>query len=176
MASLLLALCVVADVAAVDAQTGWAHFVSPAGFTVSYPASWRQLAGASGTGITIMSSRAFAEGVGIAHGEAMISVIERNDSTHIGLDALVQRDRGDDSVLVQRRLAAPRGSTGSCRQLTEVVLRSEMGPDTYEIDTDLYCEVHGRIFRISLRNWEDDKHQAGYQSTARRVAWSLRIP
>jgi hypothetical protein len=155
-------------------QDGWKQFTSAAGFSVMYPAKWRRI-GISEDRLDIVSSEGHQEGVVIQQGEAEIIVRERPEAMTSTLAELTALDSRSDSVLSRRELPGQGAHGESCRVLTEVVTKFEIGPGTYNIGTSLYCELRGRKFTTDVRNWEGDKRQPEYQRIALRMAQSLRI-
>ena len=152
-------------------QGTWTTFVSSSGYAVSYPGAWHRI-GTSPDRLDIVSSTQHAEGVVIAPGEAEIVVLERTPAAGAAVSDVIARDVLGDSVLSRRELPH-RGRP--CDVLTEVVSRSQVGPDTYERDTEFYCALAGHIFTTTLRSWPDDRRQDYYRRLAEQVAASLHL-
>jgi len=155
-------------------QGGWNKFQSSTAFSAMYPATWRPI-GLSTDRLDILSSADHAKGVVIARGEAEIIVIELRDSMGATLPQLIDLNIAGDSVLSRRNLLGEAGDASGCGALTEVVSTWMVGPATHEMHTGFYCELQGRTFATTLRNWPDDRRQEEYQRIALGVARSIHL-
>lgn len=166
--------------AAFASTGGWQLFSSSTGFSVSYPGSWFK-AGISKDRLQLRSSKGGAEGIGIKQGQAEITVIEAQASSSQTLAQVIAYYTQDTTVLSHRNVSTEAGK-GGCSELQEITSKEPAVPPADSpisvpniINTDFFCEVHGRKIATLLRNWEGDKRQEGYQQVALQMAKSIRL-
>ena len=166
---------------AVFASTdGWERFSSSTGFSVWYPGSWFRV-GISTDRLQLRSSKGGAEGVGIKQGQAEITVMEARASSTQALAQVIAYYTQDTTVLSRRDVSAEAGK-GGCSDLEEITSKEPAVPPADSpisvpniINTNFFCEVHGRKIVTLLRNWEGDKQQEEYQQTALRMAKGIKL-
>jgi hypothetical protein len=166
--------------AALASTDGWQLFNSSTGFSVSYPANWFKV-GISKDRLQLRSSEGGAEGVGIKHGQAEIIVMEAEDSSSQTLAQVIAYYTQDTTVLSHRTVPAEASNDG-CSEIQEITSKEPAVPPTDSpisvpniVNTDFFCEDHGRKITTLLRNWEGDKLQEGYQQVALQMAKSIRL-
>ncbi len=174
------ALFVMLGGVAIASTEGWQRFKSSTGFSVSYPGSWFR-AGISTDRLQLRSSKGGAEGVGIKQGQAEITVMEAQASSSQTLAQVIAYYTQDARVLSHRNVPV-KASKGGCSELAEITSKEPAVPPADSpinvpniINTDFFCEVHGRKIVTLLRNWEGDKRQEGYQQVALQMAKGVRL-
>ncbi len=162
------------------ASDGWRLFRSSAGFSVSYPGTWVRN-GVSTDRLQVRSSKGGAEGIGIKHDQAEITVMEAPESSKQTLAQMIAYYTQDTKVLSQRDIPGEVG-LHVCSNLKELISKeSAVPPDGSPIsvptiiNTDFFCDVNERKVVTLLRNWEGDKRQQEYQQIALRMAKSIRV-
>jgi len=169
----------------VGAAGQWKPFTSKTlHFSVLYPASWNRLLALDDLpdpdrlDIINFPNRDRAEGVVIKRGGASISVVGvppdsppfywHSVDDWIGF-SLPHRILIDQSEIP---IAAP--PSGGCSKLKRVVTQFETSPGAYQVYTNYYCEIGGRLYGTFLANWKGDPHQSDLQEIALKIALSLR--
>ena len=166
--------------AAFASTDGWQLFNSSTGFSVSYPGSWFK-AGISKDRLQLRSSEGGAEGIGIKQGQAEITVMEAQASSSQTLAQVIAYYTQGTTILSHKDVPAEAGK-GGCSELQEITSKEPAVPPADSpisvpniINTDFFCEVHGRKIVALLRNWEGDKRQEEYQQVALQMAKSIRL-
>ena len=164
-----------------EAPVRWNSFTSSTGFVVQYPGNWFRK-GDSKDRLLILSSKGGADAIIIKRGQAMISVMQASGVVGSSLSRVIDQYSQGAEVLSQRNVHNEHSGNRGCRELEEVVSREPVVPPEdvpgqvpYVIDTEFFCELNGRAYVTVLRNFQNDRKQAYYQSVALKVAESLRV-
>lgn len=174
-------------VSGVKARTAeWKTFVSPGNFSIQYPTNWFNPAPGEDR-LNLLSEKRHAEGVIIDRGEANIVVNQAPSGYTLAKVAnLYLNDTPEEAKLPKRQKDLPAGALSEeCDHSKELVattlaVPTEDLPKGVHIPNQTFtaylCQ-HGKIvIAVTVLNWANDKRQAEYQETARKMAQSLRFP
>ena len=130
----------------------------------------------------ILSSRGGAEAVIIQRGQAMINVIEEREYARLTLSQVIGHFTWGTEVLLDRKVRNEGAGNQGCSSLHEIISKEPvvpaedvLGPLPYIINTEFFCEINGQKYVTVLRNFEGDRNQEMYRTTALQVAESLRV-
>jgi hypothetical protein len=174
-----LSICAAIYSSAADPQRGkWKLFTSSVyHYTVQYPTSWHlnhpePPAVLDYLYIFNFPPQQAIRGV-VLKAEGASIVVASIPAERDGVDGLIAKDSKSATGL-QRRTIRGEATRGGCGDIELVASDQEMGPDTYQTATLLYCSVGNRIYIATLLNWKGDKRQAEYQELALGMMRSLR--
>lgn len=163
------------------APAGWKLFQSRSQhFSVRYPASWHQIKAADGR---VDNDRLSI--INFPNAEIVSGVIIKKNGASIGVNGAPANVRTtedwirmypvDDTLLDDRDIAVGKPAAGGCVKLSCLVIRDEVGPSAYSIDTRYFCSTTQGLYVVTLTNWEGDPHQSALQDIALKIALSLRL-
>ena len=155
------------------ADTAWAAFHGPGGYSLNYPSNWPRIGSPSDGRLDILSPGERTEAVVIGPGQAEIEVRELPAGTSTRAEL---RRLASDGTPVRKEWR--RGTPGGCGKLLSASYDLNDAPDeapkVVERDNRLFCKIHGRLYVISLRYWRGDPNAAGHIAVEMQVARSIR--
>lgn len=105
----------------------------------------------------------------------MVSVNEREFiSKDNYLQAFEQRDPA--AIIVRsyvEHIADARGE--GCGDVFIIESEDEIAPGTYELDWTMHCQIRGRLFVLSLTQWEADRPNKAAYEIALQMMRTLRL-
>ena len=155
---------------------GWKRYVNnQSRYSLDYPASWYVFLEESHQfRILNFPPEQRVKGVVLKAKGAEIVVTAQPDRAQT-LEDWIKLDLVDDQLLESRDIRLSGIPQDGCKQIHQVVTRSEVGDSAYFIYTHLYCISDKRALQVTLASWEGDSSQAEYQATALRIAKTLRV-
>lgn len=169
----ILALFLASSVYAEGRKEHWTSYAIDESLTIRYPASWWPVSIERGR-IDIRSSKQGAEGVGIGRGQAEIIASVQDIEPMQTLDQLIQRNVRNDEVLSDRPVDFSRSRVGqSCTNVREVISRNEIGPNTFVINTGIFCQIDNTLIIVLLRTWGSEERLREYQHIAEDISKSI---
>jgi hypothetical protein len=174
----LLVLLLAFGAATFASPNGWERFRSSDHFSVLYPATWFRIGGSTDR-LELLSSKGGAEGIIIKRGQALITVMEAQESVAKTLPQVIDYYEKGTSVLSKKNLSGEVGK-GGCSDLMEIISQEPAVPPEdvpisvpYIMNTSFFCEIGERKIVVLLRNWKGDTRQENYQQIALRMAKSI---
>lgn len=169
----LVALFLMGGAYAVAIDGHWKVYAITESLTLRYPATWWPVSIDRGR-IDIRSSKGGAEGVGIRRGQAEIIVSAQAVDPTATLDQAIERNIHGNKILSERdiKIGDSRIDKG-CPRLREVTSIDEIGPDTFIVNTGIFCDLDNKRIVVLLRTWENDERLREYQHVAEKISRSI---
>jgi len=158
----------------------WGSFSSAAyRYSIQYPASWYPFTGGGqrtpgNLDILNFPPSERVEGVVLSEGGAEITVMPAPHGGS-GIEGWIE-ERTKGAGRIQRRPLTPGAGAGEgCSGAEEVIWDYEVGPNSYQTITDIFCQTRRGPFLVTLTNWKSDPDAEKYREFARRMAISLHV-
>ena len=163
--------------------TGWAHFQSSKyRFSIFYPPGWHILhAGDDWPGLDVINfpSSEAGHGTVLTENGALITVMPPEEPGGNVDDLVAQSTKFlHDPPSIDQTILTRTTDPNHCPTLRQVSYYENLGTEltpVLEQFTTYYCEVHNRIFRVTLTYYRGNKDTGMLEGLARTVADTLRI-
>lgn len=149
-------------------------------FSVKYPSSWNRLQNPG-----VAPDPDMLEIINFPNAERVEGVVIKKAGASITVNSApgragstedwIQRYADDNVILDDRQVPMTSPGPTSCLKMRRVVIRDQVAPGAYSIETQYFCSTTRGLYVAGLTNWEGDPHQSTLQDIALKVVLSLKV-